>query len=187
MIENEKILQGCQNGDPSSQRKLYEMYSDMAYALCLRYVGDEEKAKDVLIEGFVKVFQEIGNCRRAEGLTSWIRSIMVHCAIDRFRKSQKCLEVLEDPEETTYNSDIEHTLDIKAALEQGLDTLTMNERMVFNMKTVEGYNFREIATMLREHESNIKHTYYRAMEIMRRVMSELLLEEPEREGKDLPK
>ena len=55
-------------------KELYSLYSGYLYALCCRYVTDKETAKDILQDGFVKIFSSVGKFQdRGEGsLKAWM-------------------------------------------------------------------------------------------------------------------
>ena len=54
------ILRLFRDGDPAAPRILYEKYSALLYAVCLRYVSEEMEAEDVLQESFMTIFEKIG-------------------------------------------------------------------------------------------------------------------------------
>lgn len=55
--DNEQLLiAGRKRGEPWARRELYEKYAPAMLSLCVRYVANRETAKDVLQDGFVKVF-----------------------------------------------------------------------------------------------------------------------------------
>ena len=53
------IVEKCKKQDRLSQRKVYEMFYSKMMAVCLRYAKNEDEAKDMLQDGFIKVFEKI--------------------------------------------------------------------------------------------------------------------------------
>ena len=51
-----KVVNLCRNNDPLGQKLLYERFINPMARLCTRYMEEEEDVADVLVEGFVKVF-----------------------------------------------------------------------------------------------------------------------------------
>ena len=47
------------NGDRHMQEQLYHRFSPKMYAVCLRYAGNPEDARDVLQEGFIKIYKNL--------------------------------------------------------------------------------------------------------------------------------
>ena len=56
MTEIKKIIKGCLAGDRRDQELLYRRYASKLYAVCLQYSGNDEEARDILQEGFIKIF-----------------------------------------------------------------------------------------------------------------------------------
>ena len=71
-VDNRKLIDGCRRNDRSAQRALYDTFAPMMFPVCLRYIGNETEAEDVLIESFVTVFTHIGDVEKASSLQSWI-------------------------------------------------------------------------------------------------------------------
>ena len=56
----EKILvAGCKKNESWARKKLYELYAPAMLGVCVRYVNDYEEAKDILHDGFIKIFTKI--------------------------------------------------------------------------------------------------------------------------------
>ncbi len=83
---------------------MYEQYAPTMMALCRRYVSDVEDAKDVLQEGFLKVFTEIGQYSGKGSFGGWVRKIFVNTSLDYIRKKNrlKQKEILTDIESERY-------------------------------------------------------------------------------------
>ena len=54
--------------------------------VCLHYAKDSSEAKDILNEGFFKVFTKLHLYEERSTFKSWLRRILVHTAIDYHRK-----------------------------------------------------------------------------------------------------
>ncbi len=142
------LLAACGQGKRDAQQMLYRKYYGELMAVCLRYINAEEEAAEVVNDAFMKIFEglkrEIPQMFRA-----WARRIAVNTAIDHFRANKKHY----------YAMDIEHTK-IEATAESAIEKLSAREiidlvaslpdsyRTVFNLYVIEGYDHKEIATML---------------------------------------
>ena len=57
---NEKeVIQACLKKDRKAQKKLYEFYGPILYAIIKRYVRDHFTAEDILVESFMKIFTKL--------------------------------------------------------------------------------------------------------------------------------
>ena len=87
MGEEELALQ-CKQANNRARKQLYEQYGGLLMAICLRYTGDKEAAEDVLHDGFIRIFQSIGQFSyQGEGsLRAWLSRVMVNEALGYLRK-----------------------------------------------------------------------------------------------------
>lgn len=160
-----ELLQGCIRGDRLCQKKLYELHHGKMMAICLRYSEDYEEARDILTEGFMKVFLNLTKYQPHHPLETWMKRIMINTAIDHYRKNKKTQYHI--PIENAYNESIPDDF-------SGLDQLSVDEilkmvqklspayRTVFNLYIVEGYNHREIGEMLNISEGTSKSNLAKA-------------------------
>ena len=54
------------------QKELYDRFSARFYALCCRYAPDDDIAKELLVDGFMTIFSEIGNYRGDGAFEGWM-------------------------------------------------------------------------------------------------------------------
>jgi RNA polymerase sigma factor (sigma-70 family) len=146
-----------------AQQQLYEAYYGKMMGVCLRYAGSRDEAVDLLHEGFIKVFQNIGRYKAGTALPAWIRTIIVNTCIDHYRKTMR--RRTEDLHEAWYMTDDEPDVlsnlteqEILGAVQQ----LSPAYRAVFNLYVVEGYSHKEIADALQITESTCRSNLVKA-------------------------
>lgn len=154
MDEND-IIKGCLKNNRESQKALYDYYYNKMLGLCLRYSKDSAEAKEILHEGFFKVFSTLKSFKAPESFESWIKKIMVNTAIDYLHKNKQNLIVSTfNANKTAVNtleeiSDEELILNIdKKEILKALQELTPAYRKVFNLFLIEGHSHKQIAEML---------------------------------------
>ena len=165
---------GCLKNDRKQQELLYKTLAPRMLAVCLRYAHDKDEAQDILQEGFIKMFNNVHNYRGEGNLEGWIRRIMVHCAISRYRKQKPMVLVEEFPETTEslsngYNA---HGLEVKDLL-RIIQKLPQTYRSVFNMYAIEGYSHQEIGTKLGISELLSRTNLHRARAILKEAVDKL--------------
>lgn len=137
-------------GDRQAQSTLYSFFAPKMFVVCLRYSKNREEAEEVLQEGFLKVFQHLGQFRDEGSFEGWVRKIMVNCALQRLRSNARLAPVLNIDsynEQFAMPSNAESKLSSKELL-QLVMTLPPAYRMVFNLYVFEGYKHKEIADLL---------------------------------------
>ena len=174
-MDEQQLIEGCKSGNRLAQRELYEKYSRKMMAVCLRYVSDRETARDILQDGFVKVFTNIGSFAGQGSFEGWVRRIFVNCSLEYLRKSDVLRESMDlEVSNELVHSDASAVEDISAAeLMQLVQELPAGFRAVFNMFAIEGYSHKEVSEALGITESTSRSQFTRARQLLQRRIKEL--------------
>lgn len=144
-------------------------------AVCLRYVNDMETARDLLQDGFVRVFTNIHSYTGSGSFEGWLRKIFVNGALEYLRKSDVLREStdLENSAELVQpdSSAIENLS--AAELMKVIQGLPAGFRTVFNMFAIEGYSHKEISEILGITESTSRSQFTRARQLLQKRIKEL--------------
>ena len=173
-ITEAQLISALRNFDSKAQRKLYEKYSKKMMGICYRYLNDDVIAEDVMIEGFMKIFNCISQFSETGSLEGWMRRIMANESLGYLRKHKKTFfegfseEVMgfSDGQCCDQNLKVEELMKMIHKLPLGYQT-------VFNLYAIEGYAHIEIAEMLNISESTSKSQLHRA----RMVLQKMLIQE----------
>ncbi len=173
-----EIVSGCKNGDKKSQEKLYKMFYGKMMVICLRYADNPDEAKDVLQEGFIKVFNSLANFDFHGSFEGWIKRIMVNTAIDNFRKNKSAVKLFdnnvqlenlerqeEDEQENTISNKIK-TADILEAIHK----LSPAYKTVFNLYAIDGFSHQQIADELNISIGTSKSNYSKAKQNLKKML-----------------
>lgn len=160
-----------------AQQALYEEYYGKMMGICLRYAGSRDEARDMLQEGFIKVFQHIGRYQQKPGISlgAWIRTVIVNNCIDAYRKelrrrSSSIEEAYQlcDPDPNILSKLSE--AEIMAAVQQ----LSPAYRTVFNLFVIDGYSHKEIADILHINESTARSNLVKARSKLQELLQNRL-------------
>jgi RNA polymerase sigma-70 factor (ECF subfamily) len=171
-MDEKQLIKGCIDGDRIAQKALYDKYSRRMMAVCLRYVKDTEDARDLLQEGFIKIFVNIRKFSGEGSFDGWVRRIFVNCALERLRQYDVLkntdditdIEFADTPDESTVSNLTADEIRIYiSALPDGF-------RTVFNLFAVEGYSHKEIGEMLHISESTSRSQYMRARKMLQKMI-----------------
>ena len=161
------LIRGCLQNNAGMQKMLYDKYAAKLFGIALRYAHSQEDAKDILQDGFVKVFKNLSKFKGTGSFEGWMRRIMVNTAIEHYRKKNQTYEIQESHEESITDRDLT-ALD-KLAAEEILNmvkALPNGYRTVFNLFAIEGFSHKEIADMLNISEGTSKSQYARAKALL---------------------
>jgi RNA polymerase sigma-70 factor (ECF subfamily) len=169
----EEVISGCKNNDRKCQELLYHTFSNIMYGVCLGYTKNRDEAKDVLQEGFIKVFKNIKNYSGEGSLEGWIRKIMVNTSIDFYRvrlRKNSHINVEQVPDIELSDYSILETISANEILNL-IQKLPEGAQIIFNLHVIEGYSHDEIAKMLDISEGTSKSQFWRAKKLLQKMIT----------------
>ena len=170
--QEEKWIRACREGDAAAQRQVYEKYARRMLGVCIRYASSQFDAEEMLINGFLKVFDRIGQFRGEGSFEGWIRKIMVNEALTYLRRNKNgFLETnLEKADREPYNDAVSGQLEAEDLL-RVIQRLPIGYKTVFNLYAIEGYSHQEIASTLGISESTSKSQLCRARALLQECIT----------------
>lgn len=174
MTEIKNIINGCLKGDRKDQELLYRRFAARLYAVCLQYSGNDEEARDILQEGFIKIFENLRHYKFEGSFDGWVRRIIVNTALEKYRSKHNLYRV--DDIDLIPEQDAEPDNEDYAGLEARdlmdiIRELPPRYRIVFNLFAIEGYSHKEISDMMNISEGTSKSNLSRARVILQRRVS----------------
>ena len=143
------------------------------FALCLRYIKENNEAEDTMIQGFMKAFSRIEQFKHEGSFEGWLRRIMVNESLTYIRRNRSMyleVEIEKADREPDFNSLSDH-LEAKDIMEL-INKLPMGYRTVFNLYAIEGYSHKEIAEKLEISVNTSKSQLSRARGILQSYLLE---------------
>jgi len=175
-VSETDLISGCIRGDRLMQEELYNRFAGKMYAVCLRYSNNADDARDLLQEGFIKVYRNLHRFRAEGSFEGWIRRVFVNSSIEHFRKKSVQIATVTDREEGTIEDTDNSALDNLAERDiiNLIQKLSPGYRTVFNLYVIEGYSHREIGEKLGISEGTSKSQLARARAILQKKVSQYL-------------
>jgi len=154
-MDEHDIAQGCKQGSRAAQRALFDARSPRLMATVMRYVGNEDDARDVLQDALVRIYTSIDRFawRGTGSLWAWTDRVAINTAIDWLRQhhdeavNRRTLDQVkpEDVDEPDA-ADVE-AID-PAVVMRLVAALPPGYRTVFNLYCLDGYSHTDIARRL---------------------------------------
>ena len=167
-----EVIQGCARNDRKYQEVLYRHHFPTMLRMVHRFTRDEDKALQILNDGFLKVFRKIEKYSGEGSFQGWVRKIVYRSISDHFRKEQSYLKfiVLEDAERSASQTPLddlyyEDLLNI-------VEMLPDKSREVFKFYAIEGYSHKEIADMIGFSEGTSKWHLSKARERLKDLIKQ---------------
>ena len=151
-MNEQEIIRGCIEYNKASQKALYVLFAPKMYSVCLRYVKNTDDAKDIMQDGFMKVYTSIQKFRSEGSLEGWVKRIITNTALNQIRKNnsfQQSLEInLEDISDTFTDEEYDEVEFTEDELLEQIDLLPEQYRIIFNLYCFEEYSHKMIAEQL---------------------------------------
>ncbi len=171
LTDEERLIAACKNGKPWAQKRVYELYAPAMMSVCVRYVNDRETARDLLQDGFIKIFTKIDTFAGVGSFAGWIRQIFVTTALEFLRHNDALKQSTSIDEMGDRVIDVDLSVLDKISADDlmaCIAKLPAGYRTVFNLYAVEGYSHAEIAEMLEITESTSRSQFMRARKILQK-------------------
>ncbi|MDX9946639.1 MAG: RNA polymerase sigma factor [Bacteroidales bacterium] len=174
MPDIKNIIKGCLAGNRRDQELLYRRHAARLYAVCLQYSGNDDEARDILQEGFIKVFDNLIHYKHEGSFEGWMHRIMVNTALEKFRSKHNLFRVddIDQIQEQDSDPDNDDYSGLEAVdLLDIIRQLPPKYRMVFNLFAIEGYSHKEISKMINISEGTSKSNLSRARMILQKKVN----------------
>ena len=172
-MNERQLIEGCVRGELTARKKVYELYAPAMMSICQRYVCNREIAKDLLHDGFIKMFTKIHTYSGAGSFSGWVRKVFVRTALEHHRRNdvlRYSIEI-EDINNKIEDDDILAFEQLQADdLLNCIANLPEGYRTIFNMHAIEGYTHVEIAGELGISEGTSRSQYARARQLLRKMV-----------------
>ena len=161
-----KLIKQCADNDRKAQKEIYQLFAGKLFSICLKYSINKQEAQDNFQDGFVTIFDKIGQFKFKGSFEGWIKRVMLNTVLLKYRKKTVLNIVTEEiPDEVIVDiDDDEISLDFLLNL---IHELPDRYRMVFNLYVLDGYSHREISEMLHIAEGTSKSNLARARAILK--------------------
>ncbi len=182
-VDYAQLVEGCKRRDRRAQRALYDDFAPMAMGVCMRYMHDREEARDMMQEGFIRVFERIGQVKDPQQVGGWIYKVMMNVCLKQYHRQMRKVPVVlvEDYKVETGEWSLESGEWSVESVVEAMQKLSPQQRVVFNLIAVEEYEYAEVAKELKCTEVNVRALYSRARKEMRNILKPKTSDETEPE------
>lgn len=135
----------------SAQKEVFEKYGSRFFKVINRYVPDKSAAQDIMVDSFIKVFENVGkaNFKNFHQFEGWMHRIFVNEALQYLRKRTNYHLRIDSVgvQEEAFDSELISKISQQEILTY-IAELPSGYRTVFNLFAIEGYSHKEIAAEL---------------------------------------
>jgi RNA polymerase sigma-70 factor (ECF subfamily) len=179
-ISNSELVKKSQLGEKAAFEQLVIRHQELVFSLAYKLTGNREMANDVAQESFIRAWKAIEKFRGDSTFSTWIYRITVNTAWTLRKKAKKhntlniddtyepiVIDEKKDPELVAINSDL------SSVLVNALDKLPLEQRIIVELKNIEGRSHKEIADYLDISVTAAKVRLHRAHQKLRLILEEV--------------
>ena len=179
-ISNSELVRKSQLGEKDAFEQLVIRHQDLVFSLAYKLTGNREMANDVAQEAFIRAWKAIEKFRGDSTFSTWIYRITVNTAWTLRKKARKhntlniedthepiVIDEKKDPELVAINSDL------SSVLINALDKIPIEQRIIVELKNIEGRSHKEIADYLDISVTAAKVRLHRAHRRLRQILEEV--------------
>jgi RNA polymerase sigma-70 factor, ECF subfamily len=189
MSETEKPIsvEALKAGDREAFAQMVDQTSGHVYHVALQILGNEQDAEDVLQETYLKALRSLPTFEGRSSLMTWLYRIAVNEALMAVRRRKPQALSVEEPDADSEGESDSQEMEIvdfcclpegellsaeaRRALDQAVQHLPANLRVVFVMRDMEGLSIQDTAETLGLSENNVKTRLLRARLRLRQELS----------------
>jgi RNA polymerase sigma-70 factor (ECF subfamily) len=187
--EDRGLIEAAQRGDSAAFRKLVERHQRRAFAIALGMVRDENDAKDLVQEAFLRVYGGLDKFQGGSSFFTWFYRIVTNLAIDFMRKPGRketehddARAKLDAADEADFPFvsridgaeplDVVHRQELGERLRVALDALPPYHRGVVLMREVEGMSYEEMAEAMKVSKGTIMSRLFHARQKLQKALAD---------------
>ena len=192
--EDRVLIAKAQQGDVAAFRQLVERHQRRAFAIALSLVRDENDARELVQDAFLRVFKGLGSFQGGSSFFTWLYRIITNLSIDLIRKPGR---QLADIDESRFESDesqeaefpllsrvdgsdpvdVVRRREIASRLQTALEALPPYHRGVIVMREIEGLSYEEMATAMGVSKGTIMSRLFHARQKLQKALADCYQEQ----------
>lgn len=177
---DEFIIRRILNGDTNAYALLVDRYKDKVYSLVFGILRNEENAKELAQDIFIKTFTALKKFRKESSFSTWIYRVAYNTAISETRKSKQRLKSFDDQLEQASSIVLSESIEAEEAtklrkelLHKAINQLQAEERLILMLYYFEEKTIEEISYSSGLSQSNVKVKLFRLRNKLKEIMTRL--------------
>ena len=158
---------------------MVQIHQRAVFSLALKMLADEEEAKDVVQETFIRVWQSICDYDPQKSFTTWLYTIASRLRIDHLKRMRRLLPLPEDErvlQRFVADTDCQRTLENSewvAIVRMLANELSPKQKLVFTLCQLEGLPSTEVEQITGLDARQVKSNLYVARQTIRKRLTHL--------------
>jgi RNA polymerase sigma-70 factor (ECF subfamily) len=164
-IPDAVLVQGAKNGDERAMDRLVVRHHGAVFRTALAILREEELARDVAQDTFIKALNALGRFRGDSAFRTWVLAIAANEARGALRKLGRRRETSLDEAPPLQGTGVDPALGIERKLEadrvrREIDKLPEKQRLAVSLRIFDGLSFREVGEVIDSSEGAARVNYH---------------------------
>jgi RNA polymerase sigma-70 factor (ECF subfamily) len=190
------LIAKAKGGDERAFTALVDRYEDLVYSFSLKVCRDQEKAEETLQDTFVNVFRKLRQFDGRSKFTTWLYRIVTNNCLmkQRRRKAEEATISIDEPpgfhegKDSAIGGALAQTIpswvgspldrmmtrELRGLLDEAIEKLPMDYRVVFVLRDIDGHSAEETARILKLSIPAVKSRLRRARVFLREQLNEYM-------------
>lgn len=182
-----RLVRAARSGDEEAFGELVKTFHQRVYGVAYGLVNNEDDAKDLAQQTWVKVWNKLGSFKEDAGFFTWVYRITSNTCMDFLRSKARrreealpdTLEPVPDPRVERAPSEVSRPdretqrAEIRAVFEEALAELSPEHRLALTLREVDGLSYEEIAKVMGCRKGTVMSRIYYARQRMQEKLGEL--------------
>jgi RNA polymerase sigma-70 factor (ECF subfamily) len=192
--EDRALIAKAQAGDMVAFRQLVERHQRRAFAIALALVRDENDARELVQDAFLRVYKNLGGFQGGSSFFTWLYRIITNLSIDLIRKPGRQTSDLEEARlevddgadldlpflsrlDGADPADVVRRREIATRIQTALEALPSYHRAVIEMREIDGLSYEEMAQAMNVSKGTIMSRLFHARQKLQRALADCYKEQ----------
>jgi RNA polymerase sigma-70 factor (ECF subfamily) len=171
--KDQELIAQTLNGDHAAYAELVDRYKQALFRHCFAIMRDEDEAKDIAQDTFVKAYFQLLRYDNKFKFGTWLFKIATNLALDQLRrqKRQKVVSLNDITFEPVDKGASPHVLALYREMQTAIAELPPNYRGAISLYYWEGKSYKEVAYAMDVPEGTVKSWLSRAKSTLKEKLS----------------
>ena len=180
--EDRELIERARFGDERAFERIVEKYQERTIWIARNFVMEEEAARDVAQEAFLRVYKSLHRYDPKHRFYTWFYRIVVHLSIDHIRRTRRPSRWIFEREalERSIRSESRDPVENGETRRQVFDvlmTIPVKYRMLLVLRDMEGFTCKEISEVAGWNHATVRWRLHQARKLFREAWEEAGLTE----------
>ncbi len=162
-IGDEILMKQLNEGNRLAFELLYNRYFDKLVGFAVSFLGDVQKAEDVVQEVFMKIIDQPEQFDQDRKFSTWIYTVTGNKCRNLIRDEQNRAKIVSETRRDSESNTIHHDSDLQLLtnkIQRTLATLSEKEKSLYVLRFEQELSIKEISAIVNIPEGSVKSGVY---------------------------